>query len=227
MKKLVQTAAAGVLAWLIASGCASEPKREPPFDPATPLTQAEEYAYGRSIAARLTLGHELSSDVKAREYLARVGGVVAAASARPDPYDGWRFYIVRDTHVSTWSAPGGFVFITVGALKAARNEDALAALLAQEMAHSALRHALDGEPVLDIRPTKESWPFTPEWGKESFRATCDRAAERAKAGWTEAQEQAASAWANAALVGAGYATEEAAVAEARVKRFTEELGAVR
>lgn len=227
MKKLLQAAAAGALAWLIATGCASEPKHDPPFDAATPLTPGEEYAYGRSIAARLTRGHELESDVKAREYVARVGGVVASSSARPDPFDGWRFYIVRDARVSTWSAPGGFVFITKGALKAAQNEDALAALLAQEMAHSALKHALDGEPVLDSRPTRESWPFTPEWGKESFRQLCDRAATRAKAGWTEAQEQAASVWANAALQGAGYVTEASAVPESRVKRFVEELGGVR
>ncbi|KAF0244746.1 MAG: peptidase M48 [Planctomycetota bacterium] len=227
MKKLLQAAAAGVLAWLVATGCASEPKRDPPFDAVTPLTQSEEFAYGRSIAARLTRGHELSSDVKAREYLSRVGGVVASASSRPDPYDGWRFYIVRGSQVSTWSAPGGFIFITDGALKAAKNEDALAALLAQEMAHSALRHALDGESVLDIRPTRESWPFTPAWGKEAFRQICDRAANRATAGWTEAQEQAASAWANAALAGAGYATEVAAVPEVRVKRFEDELGGIR
>ena len=227
MKKLMQAAAAGALAWLVAAGCATEPKHDPPFDAAAPLTPREEFAFGRSIAARLTRGHELASDAKAREYLSRVGGVVAAGSARPDPWDGWRFYIVRDAHVSTWSAPGGFVFITDGALKAAKNEDALAALLAQEMAHSALRHALDGEPVLDSRPTRDSWPFTPAWGKAAFLETCDRAAARATAGWTEAQEQSASAWANAALAAAGYVTEASAVPEARVKRFTEELAAVR
>ena len=117
--------------------------------------------------------------------------------------------------------------MTTGALKAAKNEDALAALLAQEMAHSALRHALDGEPVLDIRPTASSGPYTPEWGKESFRQICDAAAEHAKGGWSEAQEQAASAWAAAAVKAAGYATDEASVPEARVKRYGEELSAVR
>jgi hypothetical protein len=227
MKKLTQAVAAGMLAWLVATGCASEPKHDPPFDATSPLTPAEEYAYGRSIAARLTRGHELVSDAKAREYVARVGGTVAAVSARPDPWDGWRFYIVRAQKVATWSAPGGFVFITAGALKACANEDALAALLAQEMAHSALRHALDGEPVLDIRPTAESWPFTPEWGRAAFQATCDRAAAHCTSGWTEAQERAASDWAKSALGAAGYVTEASQVPEIRTKRFVEELGAVR
>ncbi|MCE9582161.1 MAG: M48 family metalloprotease [Planctomycetes bacterium] len=227
MKRLLQATAAGALAWLIAAGCASETKHDPPLDTTAPLTPAEEFAYGRSIAARLSRAHELATDARARTYVAEVGGVVAAASGRPDPYDGWRFYIVKDAKVATWSAPGGFVFVTTGALKAAKNEDALAGILAQEMAHCALRHALEGERTTDIRPTQESWPFTPEWGKEAFQQICDRAAEKASAGWTEAQEEAASAWALAALKTAGYATEAGAVPEVRVKRFGEELAAVR
>ncbi len=227
MKKLVQAVAAGTLAWLIAAGCVSEPKHEPPYDAEAPLTPLEEFTFGKSIAARLTRGHELASDARAREYVARVGGVVAAVSARPDPWDGWRFYIVRESRVATWSAPGGFVFITAGALKACGNEDALAALLAQEMAHSALRQCLEGEPLLDVRPTRDSWPYTPAWGKDSFLQICDRAAARCTSGWTEAQERAASEWAGRALAAAGYVTEAGAVPEARTKRFVEELGAVR
>ncbi|MCC6738441.1 MAG: M48 family metalloprotease [Planctomycetia bacterium] len=227
MKRLVQAMLAGALAWLIAAGCAAEPKRDPPFDAKSPLTPREEFVYGQSIAARLCRGRELVSDARAREYVARVGGTVAAVCARPDPWDGWRFYIVRDARVATWSAPGGFVFVTDGALKACASEDALAALIAQEMAHSALRHALEGEEARDVRPTEASWPNTPEWGREAFAKRCDRAAERCAAGWTEAQEEAASLWARKALAAAGYASEAAAVPEARVKRFTEELGAVR
>jgi predicted Zn-dependent protease len=227
MKKVLQAAAAGALAWLIAAGCATEPRHDPPMDAKAPLTPAEEFAFGRSIAARLTRGHELVTDMKARTYVAQVGGVVAAACARPDPFDGWRFYIVKDAKVTTWSAPGGFVFVTTGALKAAKNEDALAAILAQEMAHSALRQALEGEAVMDVRPTQESWPFTPEWGKDAFQKICDEAAAKALAGWTEPQEQAASAWAMAALKTAGYSTEASGVPDARVKRFAEELAAVR
>lgn len=227
MRRLTQALSAGALAWLIAAGCALEPKREPPFDAASPLTPREEFAYGQSIAARLCRGRELVSDARAREYVARVGGTVASVSGRPDPWDGWRFYVVRDSRVATWSAPGGFVFVSTGALKACANEDALAALLAQEMAHSALRHALEGEDARDVRPTRESWPNTPEWGKETFAKRCDRVADRCAAGWSEAQEEAASAWARQALAAAGYATEASAVPEARVRRFTEELGAVR
>ena len=95
------------------------------------------------------------------------------------------------------------------------------------MAHSALRHALAGEPCLDARPTAESWPGTPSWGRDSFAKSCDRSAERAAAGWTEEQEQAASTWAAEALKTAGYAAEEKDVPEIRTKRFTEELAAVR
>ncbi|MBI2919989.1 MAG: M48 family metalloprotease [Planctomycetes bacterium] len=223
MKKgLFPVLAAAAFAFVL--GCASEPKREPPFDAVTPLEPGEEFAFGRSIAARLMVGKEVVTDERARRYVAQVGGVVAAASARPDPYDGYRFYIVRDDHVAWYSAPGGFVFVTTGAIRACRNEDQLAGVLAQEMAHSALGHALAGEPVLSVRPTRESWPHAPEWGAEQFRAIAASAAARATGGWTEAQEREASEWAAAALKRSGYG---AGGVEARAARFESELAAVR
>lgn len=224
MRRLALAAAAGAFA--LALGCeTSPPPRDPPLDATSPMEPGEEFALGRSVAARLSTGRELVVDERARAYVARVGGLVGAASARPDPYDGWRFYIVRDDRVATFSAPCGFVFVTTGALKASRDEDALAALLAQEMAHSALAHALDGEDVRAIRPTRESWPNAPEWGLQEFQRLCDAAAARATAGWTEPQEQAASEWARAALARAGYS--DAPSPETRAKRFQQELQAVR
>lgn len=220
-------AAAALVALALGPGCATEEPRDPPLDAESPLEPGEQFAFGRSTAARVSVARELVEDERARKYVARVGGVVAAASRRPDPFDGWRFFIVREEKVATYSAPCGFVFVTTGALKACANEDALAALLAQEMAHSALLHALDGEPVKDIRPTKESWPHAPKWGYETFTEICARAARRTAEGWTEAQELAASEWAKAALARSGYAAGEAAVPEVRVRRFREELAAVR
>ncbi|NUN48354.1 MAG: hypothetical protein HUU15_05945 [Candidatus Brocadiae bacterium] len=123
MKRLLAVVGAAVAAWAVGSGCATEPPRDPPFDEESPLEPGEEFAFGRSIAARLSTGVEFVEDAKARAYVARVGGVVAAASRRPDPYDGYRFYIVQDPRVSTFSAPGGFVFVTTGALKALKDED--------------------------------------------------------------------------------------------------------
>ena len=211
-----------MLALALGAACSTEPKRDPPFDGDTALMPGEEFAYGRSIAARVCADKELVEDRRVREYVARVGGTVAAASARPDPYDGWRFYVVRDATVSTFSAPCGFVFITTGALKASKSEDVLAAMLAQEMAHSALDHALEGEPVRDIRPTRESWPYASPGAAKIFHGICDGAARRATGGWTEEQELAASAWAQEALKRAGYETGGTAP-EIRTKRWQEEL----
>jgi len=226
MKRLLAVVGAAVAAWAVGSGCATEPPRDPPFDEESPLEPGEEFAFGRSIAARLSTGVEFVEDAKARAYVARVGGVVAAASRRPDPYDGYRFYIVQDPRVSTFSAPGGFVFVTTGALKALKDEDALAGLLAQEMAHCALGHALADLPVRNVRPTRESWPNTPEWGPEVFREICDTAAGRSRQGWSEAQELEASEWARAALGAAGYVVDGAGP-ETRAQRFAAELAAVR
>jgi len=50
--------------------------------------------------------------------------------------------VLESEEVNAVSAPGGFVFLTLGALRRARNEDELAALLAHEIAHVSLRHGI-------------------------------------------------------------------------------------
>jgi predicted Zn-dependent protease len=55
---------------------------------------------------------------------------------------GYRFAVLDGDEVQAVSAPGGFVFVTIGALRRAEDEDELAALLAHEIAHVSLEHGL-------------------------------------------------------------------------------------
>jgi beta-barrel assembly-enhancing protease len=55
----------------------------------------------------------------------------------------WRFGVLDSPSINGFSAPGGFVFITRGLYdKVADSDDALAAILAHEIAHITERHAL-------------------------------------------------------------------------------------
>lgn len=74
-------------------------------------------------------------------YLNRVGRYVASYSSRPTIT--WTFAVIDDSTVNAFSAPGGYVFVTTGLLKAVQNEDQLAAVLAHEVAHITQRHALN------------------------------------------------------------------------------------
>jgi predicted Zn-dependent protease len=57
------------------------------------------------------------------------------------PYLPWRFGVLNSPTVNGFSAPYGFVFITRGLYDLARSDDALAGVLAHEIAHVSRHHA--------------------------------------------------------------------------------------
>jgi predicted Zn-dependent protease len=123
------------------------------------LTPENEYYVGRAVATNILARSEYkyrdSSGFKAGElkgltaYVNAVGSVVAAAgldvhhdSDREAPIAGWHFVVLDDATINAFATPGGFVFVTTGALQQAANEDELAAILSHEVAHVRRGHAL-------------------------------------------------------------------------------------
>ena len=52
----------------------------------------------------------------------------------------WEFHCVNDRSINAFALPGGYVFVNRGAIEAAENEAELAAVMAHELSHVALRH---------------------------------------------------------------------------------------
>jgi beta-barrel assembly-enhancing protease len=104
------------------------------------FTEAEEADIGRVVAARILNTYPLSEDVKLQKYVTLVGKTVAVYSARPTLE--WHFAVVESPVVNAISAPGGFIFITTGALKQMKSEAELATVLAHEIAHVTQKHIL-------------------------------------------------------------------------------------
>lgn len=102
------------------------------------LEEGEEIELGRAVSAAIGGRYPLLRDPALTRYVALVGNAVAARSERPDV----RYYFaVLDTdEANAFAAPGGFVFITRGALALMRDEAMLAGVLGHEIAHVALRH---------------------------------------------------------------------------------------
>ncbi len=73
-------------------------------------------------------------------YVERVGGNLAALSSRPSIP--WAFGVVDSPDINAFSAPGGYVTVTTGLLKATHNEAQLAGVLAHEIAHVTQKHSL-------------------------------------------------------------------------------------
>lgn len=132
-----------------------------------PVGPEEEIAYGGAVAVNIVQRYGGVDTTPALvEYVNLVGEALAIHSARPElPY---HFAILATDEVNAVSAPGGYVFITRGALKACRNEAELAGILAHEIGHIVGRHAV---AILQNLKSKEAvadeagWKSSAVFGK--------------------------------------------------------------
>jgi hypothetical protein len=78
-----------------------------------------------------------------RKYVNDVGHLVAVYSDMPESYGGYHFIVVDTDEVNAFAGPGGFVFVSRGAIALMSTEDELACVLGHEVGHVALRHGLE------------------------------------------------------------------------------------
>jgi beta-barrel assembly-enhancing protease len=104
------------------------------------FTEEEEADIGRVVAARILKTYPLAEDDKLQQYVTLVGNTVAGYSARPTLE--WHFAVLDTDVVNAFSCPGGFIFITTGALAQIDSEAELAAVLGHEIAHATQKHIL-------------------------------------------------------------------------------------
>ena len=111
----------------------------------------QEYYVGRAVAANVIARHGLDPDERRQDYVRKIGAsIVALSDHLHGNYGGYHFAVLADPKPNGVSGPGGFVFVTRGALDLCRNEDEVAGILAHELAHV---HAKHGEVL--IRRSRE------------------------------------------------------------------------
>jgi predicted Zn-dependent protease len=133
-------------AWCAEPGASESPKQE--TQPmrrdagmaAASITQDEEMAIGRQIAGDLLGAAPLVRDSGLQKYVNNVGHWVASHSERPDLL--WRFAVIDSKDIYSFSAPGGYVFITRGLYSLLQSESELAGVLGHEIGHVVRRHYL-------------------------------------------------------------------------------------
>ena len=106
----------------------------------------QEHYLGRAVAANVIAQFGLDADEGRQAHVRKVGAALVATAPRVrTTYGGWHFGVLSTPTVNGLSGPGGYVFVTRGALDLCRSEDELAGLLAHEMAHVSLKH---GEAIV-------------------------------------------------------------------------------
>ncbi|ABF42882.1 peptidase M48, Ste24p [Candidatus Koribacter versatilis Ellin345] len=112
-------------------------------DAFTPWSPEQENAIGQASAAKMIHVMGLIEDPALNKYVQYVGSTVARQAGRPVPY---HFAILEAKTpagrftVSAFALPGGYVFVTKGALDHMTDEAQLAGVLAHEIAHVDGRH---------------------------------------------------------------------------------------
>jgi predicted Zn-dependent protease len=105
-------------------------------------TPEDEYYLGRAVAANiLTTYRPYTQNTELSLYLNRICQTLVVNSSRPVIYDGYHLLILDNPGYNAFASPGGHVFVTRGLVEAAPSEDALAGIIAHELAHIMLRHS--------------------------------------------------------------------------------------
>ncbi len=99
-----------------------------------------ELRVGREVAARILGRFGLLPDERLQRYVNRVGALLARNASRPELV--YRFGVLDTGTANAFSTPGGYVFLTRGAVEAMESEAELAAVLAHEIAHVDRRHVV-------------------------------------------------------------------------------------
>ncbi len=97
-----------------------------------------EIQFGRELAARILARYKLSEDQQLQKYLNLVGKTLGKNSGRPELT--YYFAAIESNDINAYAAPGGYVFVTTGAIAQMKDEAELAGVLAHEIAHITEKH---------------------------------------------------------------------------------------
>jgi predicted Zn-dependent protease len=129
---------------LIVQSCVTETKEA---GGEVKLTKAEkelveayqaELDIGRSMAGRLLQFYGSYGDEPLLNYINQVGTYVAGYGDHPDRR--YSFAILDSEMVNAFACPGGYILVSIGAIRNASNEAELAMILGHEVAHVGHKH---------------------------------------------------------------------------------------
>ena len=135
---------------------------------------AAEISFGRAIAARILGRYPAYENSSLIKYLNLVGATLALNTNRPELE--FHLMILDTNEINAYAAPGGYIFVTKGALKYMKDESELAGVVAHEIAHITEKHIVKS---LKIKGTDDTSDFAKLVGGSSgaARAAFDQAVD--------------------------------------------------
>jgi predicted Zn-dependent protease len=107
------------------------------------ITPEQEYYIGRAVAANILSTYRIYNGNPAlTSYLNSICAAITLNSPRPDVYNGYHVAILDSNEINAFATSVGHIFVTRGLINAAKSEDALAGVIAHEIAHIQLQHSI-------------------------------------------------------------------------------------
>ena len=107
------------------------------------ITPEQEYYIGRAVAANILSTYRIwDRNPPLIAYVNRICNAIVINSPRPDIFNGYHVMLLDSDEINAFATSGGHIYITRGLIAAAKSEDALAAVIAHEIAHIQLQHSI-------------------------------------------------------------------------------------
>ena len=106
------------------------------------ITPEQSYYIGRAVTATILTNYKPYENPAIEAYLNKICTIITVNSENPDMYRGYHVKMLDTAEVNAFSTSAGHILVTKGLLSCAKSEDALAAVIAHEIAHIQLQHSL-------------------------------------------------------------------------------------
>ncbi|MDR0452378.1 MAG: M48 family metalloprotease [Treponema sp.] len=107
------------------------------------FTPEQEYYIGRAVGTQILAKYPVdTSRPEQTAYLNTILQALAVNSPNQNTYNGYYAAILDSDEINAFATSGGHIFVSRALFDSAPNEDALAAVLAHELAHIQLQHSV-------------------------------------------------------------------------------------
>ena len=121
------------------------------------ITPEEEYYIGRSVAASIATQFPVDhGNLQMTSYLNKICETLVMNSDKPYLFKGYYVVILDTDEINAMATPGGHIFVSRGLIDCTTSEDALAAVIAHEVAHVQLGHSVSAIKASRVRSAVSS-----------------------------------------------------------------------
>ena len=121
------------------------------------ITPEEEYYIGRSVAASIATQFPVDhGNLQMTSYLNKICETLVMNSDKPYLFKGYYVVILDTDEINAMATPGGHIFVSRGLIDCTDSEDALAAVIAHEVAHVQLGHSVSAIKASRVRAAVSS-----------------------------------------------------------------------